>query len=124
MQGQLEFHDSEVRSIDMQADALTIVFSAAYVRTPAAGAGYVQSLVMAFTGASLDGPRADGIGRLSHGMLWVDGVAQTALPFPYTTAGPVRVELRFSNGTHLNILATSLVCRLTGDPQFIESFAC
>ena len=124
LQGQLEFHDSEVRSSTLTADALTVAFSAAFVQVDGAGAGYVQSLEMAFTGAGVDGPLADSVGRLSHGKLWVDGVALPALPFPYTAPAPVRMELQFSNGTRLTITATTLVCRFTGDAKFVESFAC
>lgn len=32
MQGQLEFHDSEVRSTTLQTDTLTLAFSAAFVQ--------------------------------------------------------------------------------------------
>ena len=124
LQGQLEFHDSEVRGIALEADALTLAFSAAFVQVEGAGAGYVQSLEMASTGASVDGPLADGVGRLSHGKLWVGGVALPALPFPYTAPGPVHIELQFSNGTRLTITAASLVCRFTGDAKFVETFAC
>lgn len=124
MQGQLEFHDSEVRSIALQVDVLTLAFSAAFVHADGAGLGYVQSLELACTGATVDGPLADSVGRLTHGTLWVDGVARSTLPFPYTAPGPVRVELQFSNGTRLAITAASLACRFTGDPKFVESFAC
>ncbi len=124
MQGQLEFHDSEVHRIDMREGALTIAFSAAWVQAEGVGAGYVQSLVMAFTGATVDGPLADGVGRLSQGKLWVDGLSLPALPFPYTASATVRVALQFSNGVRLEIAANGLVCQFTGDPKFIESFAC
>jgi hypothetical protein len=122
MQGQLEFHDSEVRSTTLLAGTLTVAFSAACVH--ADNAGYVQSLVLELTEAAVDGPLTDGIGRLLHGTLWVDGVALPAVRFPYTVSGRVRMELQFANGIHLAISAASLVCRLTGDPHFIESFAC
>lgn len=122
MQGQLEFHDSEVRSSTLLAGTLTIAFSAACVQ--AENAGYVQSLVLELTEAAVDGPLTGGIGRLLHGTLWVDGVALPAVRFPYTVSGRVRMELQFANGIHLAISATSLVCRLTGDPRFVESFAC
>ncbi|WP_295950843.1 hypothetical protein [Rhodoferax sp.] len=124
MQGQLEFHDSEVRSIALHGDALTLAFSAAFVQADGAGAGYVQTLELGCTGACVDGPLADGVGRLSSGKLWVEGVALPALPFPYTAPGPVQVELQFSNGTRLAIRAATLECRFTGDPTFVESFAC
>ena len=124
MQGQLEFHDSEVRSMTLHHGTLTLTFSAAFVQADGAGAGYVQSLEIACTGAIVEGPLADGVGRLSHGTLWLDGVPLPALPFPYTAPGPVRLELQFSNGTRLVMGAVTLECRFTGDPKFVESFAC
>ncbi len=124
MQGHLEFHDSEVRSIALQNDALTLAFSAAFVQADGAGVGYVQSLELACTGARVDGPLADGVGRLSHGRLWVSGRLLPALPFPYAAPGPVRLELQFSNGTRLVLSAATLECQFRGDPKFVESFAC
>ncbi|WP_367849665.1 hypothetical protein [Rhodoferax sp. WC2427] len=124
MQGQLAFHDSEVRSVVLRADALTLAFSAAFVQADGAGAGYVQSLEIACTGATVDGPLADSVGRLSHGKLWVCGRVLPALPFPYAAPGPVRIELQFANGTRLVVSAATLACRFKGDPKFVESFAC
>ncbi|BDT67036.1 hypothetical protein os1_12030 [Comamonadaceae bacterium OS-1] len=124
MQGQLEFHDSEVRSIALQTDTLTLAFSAAFVQAEGIGAGYVQSLEITCTRATVVGPLADGVGRLSNGKLWVCGRVLPALPFPYAAPGPVRIELQFSNGTRLAISAATLECRFKGDPKFVESFAC
>lgn len=124
MQGQLEFHDSEVRSTTLQDDTLTLAFSAAFVQAEGAGAGYAQTLEIACTGATVDGPLADAVGRLSHGKVWVCGRVLPALPFPYAAPGPVRLELQFSNGTRLVVSAATLVCRFRGDPHFVESFAC
>ena len=124
MQAKLEFHDSEVRSIDTHADTLRLAFSAAYVHLDSVRAGYVQSLEMQFRGAAWDGPVADCVGRLSAGRLLLDGSAQSSIPLPYSSSGTLRVELQFSNGAHLHISAAALVCRFTGDPTFVESFAC
>nr|WP_315203021.1 hypothetical protein [uncultured Albidiferax sp.] len=124
MQGQLDFHDSEVGRITLQADVLTLAFSAALVQARSAETGYVQTLEIACTGATVDGALADAVGRLSHGKLWVCGRVLPALPFPYAAPGPVRLELQFSNGTRLVVSAATLECRFRGDPHFVESFAC
>lgn len=124
MQGQLDFHDSEVGRITLQADVLTLAFSAALVQARSAETGYVQTLEITCTGATVDGPLADGMGRLSYGKLWVCGRVLPALPFPYAAPGPVRLELQFSNGTRLVFSAATLECRFRGDPHFVESFAC
>ncbi|WP_394787224.1 hypothetical protein [Rhodoferax sp.] len=119
-----EFHDSEVRRIAAQDGALQILFAAAFVRVGTASSGYAQSLEMQFLDARWDGILADCIGRLSDGRLLAGASAQSSIPLPYASAGPVQVELQFSNGARLQIRAASLLCRFTGDPQFVESFAC
>ena len=120
----LAFHDSEIHSVAMLADTLTLAFSAAYVQLADKRSGYMQSVKMEFRQATWVGPTADCVGRLSDGTLWVNGAPQAPLTLPYASAGPVRVELRFSNGANLAISAQAMVCRCTGDPQFVESFAC
>lgn len=124
MQGQLEFHDSEVHRIELQAGDCRIAFSAASVQAQGLGAGYVQSLELRCPGAWVDGPLADGLGRLVQGQVWVQGQALARLPFPYTAPGPVRLLLQFANGVRLDIRADGLLCQFSGEPGFVESFAC
>lgn len=124
MHASLEFHDSEVRSTAAQADTLQIAFSAAWVRLAPDQAGYAQSLHIQCLGARWDGSLADCMGRLSGGRLLDGDSVLSSLALPYASTGPVRLELQFSNGTQLQIHAESLVCGFSGDPKFVESFAC
>lgn len=124
MQANLEFHDSEVRSIRALVDTLRIAFSAAWVRVAPDQAGYAQSLQIQCLGARWDGPLADCMGRLSSGRLLDGDSVLSSLALPYASIGAVRLELQFSNGTQLQIHAQSLLCSFTGDPKFVESFAC
>ncbi len=120
----LEFHDSEVRSVKSNADSLTVTFSAAHVLRADAVAGYVQSLELKLSSATWIGPVAECVGRLSAGKVVTNGVARSSLELPYTSTGSVTAELQFSNGSLLTITATTLECRLTDEPKFVEAFRC
>jgi len=124
MHASLEFHDSEVRSTDAQADTLRIIFSAAFVRVAPDQVGYAQSVEIQCLGAHWNARLADCMGRLSGGRLLVGDSVLSSLALPYASTGPVRLELQFSNGAQLQVHAQSLVCGFTGDPKFVESFAC
>lgn len=126
----LEFHDSEVRGVEADADSLRVVFSAAHVHRMderpgrAAASGYAQSVEMEFPEAMWSGALPDCSGRLSDGRVVFDGVAHPIITLPCSLNGPVSAEFQFSNGAWLSVAASALVCRFTGEPRFVESFAC
>ena len=126
----LEFHASEIRSIEAAGDELTVYFSAASVqRTDGASitgnvTGYLNALEMRFGTATWDGPLADCMGRLTDGKLVAAGVPQARPALPCTHTNGVTVELQFANGVQLFITAASLACRFTGEPRFVEDFRC
>ena len=126
----LEFHDSKVRRVEPNADALTVSFAAAHVHRstgrPAidAGSGYAQSVDMVFSGAVWRGPVPECVGRLAAGQVVAHGVARSLIDLPYVSTGPVAAEFQFANGALLSVTASALVCRFIGEPRFIESFAC
>ncbi len=130
MNATLEFHDSEVCNVELNANSLTVVFSAAHVHRPDgqsggdAIAGYVQSLEMKFSDATWIGPVAECMGRLSAGKVVANGVARSRLELPSAFTGNVSAELQFSNGSQLSITATALECHLTGEAKFVEAFRC
>ena len=125
---QFSFHDSEVRSCTpqapTQATTLAIVFSAASVQLADARIGYLQPLRKELRDAVWTGPLEECVGRLSEGRLWDGALRSATLPLPYASTGPVRLELRFSNGAQLEVHAQSLVCQPDGGAQFAESYAC
>jgi len=126
----LAFHDSEVRVVEPDGLSLTVKFSAASVHRSNgplrmhAEAGYAQSVEMRFSTARWDGPAAECVGRLSEGSVVADGKAQSLIALPYSSKGPVKATLQFSNGSLLSIEAESLVCLCTDDPKFVEAFRC
>lgn len=130
MNAGLEIHDSEVRSVEANANSLTVAFSAAYVHRSSgrpgfdAGSGYAQSVEMEFSGATWVGPLPECVGRLSDGQVVSNGVARSLIELPYSSSGSVSAEFQFTNGSLLSVSASALVCRFTGEPRFIESFSC
>ena len=124
MNAVLEFHDSEVRNVESNANSLTVMFSAAHVhRTDGqsggdAMSGYVQSLEMKFSGATWIGPVAECMGRLSAGKVVANGVARSRLELPYAFTGNLTAELQFSNGSQLGSMLTNT------RPSHNATFAC
>ncbi|WP_119154032.1 hypothetical protein [Caldimonas tepidiphila] len=131
MNDALLFHDSEVRLAFADGDTLRVQFSAAHVERreagPRAGApvlGYARTLELAFARAAWTGALHECVGRLVQGRLSAAGAAHARLPLPFDAPGPVRCELAFHNGTLLEVEAGAVSCRFTGDPRFVESYAC
>jgi hypothetical protein len=126
----LEFHDSEVRSVEPREGSLTVTFSAAHVHRSNgrpgidSGSGYVQSFEMQFLGATWHGPTTECVGRLSGGIVISNDKTQSLIELPFSSSGPVSSELQFSNGSLLSVRAQKLVCGFTGEPNFVETFRC
>ena len=123
----LQFHDSEVRQAQTAGADLSVAFSAASVRSSDRQNGidgYVLNLEMLLTQATWTGARADGVGRLSTGALSIDGVPLSPVPLPLARAGKVALTLTFANGTLLSIAARSVLIRFSGEPRWVESYAC
>ena len=126
----LEFHDSEVRSVESHGDSLIVMFSAAYVHRSVgrpgidSGSGYVQSVEMQFSDATWDGPLTECVGSLSNGRVISSGVALSMIELPFASTGPVSAELQFANGSLLSVKAQKLVCQFAGEPNFVEAFRC
>ena len=127
----LEFHDSEVSTVQPNGEDLSISFSAAYVHRSEgapgvdAGSGYVQALEMLLHRATWSGELRACLGRLSGGYLCSGGQRLPLVPLPYESAGgPIRVEFVFQNGESLTATAERIVVRFTGEPRFVESFKC
>jgi hypothetical protein len=128
MNAALEFHDSEVSSVECTGSTLCVRFAAAYVHHSEgrpgsdAGAGYVQTLELLFHEAQWSGNVQLCFGRLSDGQLREGEHAMSLVPLPYQSSTAVGVELAFQNGERLSIKAVSAVIRFTGEPRFVESY--
>jgi hypothetical protein len=130
MNAALEFHDSEVSTVQSKDRDLSILFSAAYVHRSEgeqgvdAGSGYAQALEILLQRASWSGELGACLGRLSNGYLSSGGQRLSLVPLPYEFDGPISVELVFQNGESLTATAERVVIRFLGEPRFVESFKC
>jgi hypothetical protein len=125
----LEFHDSQVSSVEAVADKLQIAFSSAFVHRSGgkpgdAASGYIRPVEVLLSGATWAGPLNDCVGKLSGGQLAVAGEPFALVPLPSEHVGQISLELVFANGAMLTATATSLLVRFSGEPHFVESFFC
>jgi hypothetical protein len=130
MNAALEFHDSEVSFVECTGSTLCVRFAAAYVHHSEgrpgsdAGAGYVQTLELLFHEAQWSGNLQLCFGRLSDGQLREDEHTMSLVPLPYQSSAPVAGEFAFQSGERLSVKSASAVIRFTGEPRFVESYAC
>lgn len=130
MNAALEFHDSEVGLVEVGDGTLSVQFAAAYVHQSEgrpgfdSGAGYVQKLELLFRGAQWVGDPHLCFGKLSDGQLREGEQVRSLIPLPYESRVPVEVELVFQNGERLSVKSESAVLLSTGEPRFVESYAC
>jgi hypothetical protein len=118
----LSLADSEVSAIAVDADGVSVAFSAAAVRR-GDDAGYARSLRLRLRAVSrLAG--VDGLGRIREGRLWVAGRVVAAPDAPSDPAGPARIELVFQNGVVFEAEAASVAFHFDADPGFVLSYAC
>lgn len=118
----LSLADSEVSAIAVDADGVSVSFSAAAVRR-GDDSGYARSLRLRLRGVSrLVG--ADGLGRIRDGRLWVAGSVVAAPDAPRDPEGPARLELVFQNGVVFEAEAASVALHFDADPAFVLSYAC
>ena len=126
----LEFHDSNVLTVEADAGSVRVLFSAAYVhrseRTPGidSGDGYVQEVVLHITNATWKGLPEECVGKISDGDLLIAGAPLRLVPLPFEATGEVRLELQFTNGATLLASGTSVRLRHLDEPRFVERFAC
>jgi len=130
MNAAIEFHDSEVSSVECTGSTVCVRFAAAYVHHSEgrpgtdAGAGYVQSLELLFHEAQWSGNVQLCFGRLSDGHLREGEYTMSLVPLPYQSRAAVVGEFAFQNGERLSIKSASAVIRFSGEPRFVESYGC
>ena len=124
----IEFHDSEVAGVELAEGALTIRFSAAWVRrADAAGGGsigYMPDVLLRLDQPAWSGEPAVCMGRLSGGELCVGAQQGGRVPLPFEAKGRVRLKMVFSNGAELSAEASAVRLEQAGAARFVESLNC
>jgi hypothetical protein len=130
MNSALEFHDSEVSTVEASVGSVRILFSAAYVHrsegTPGVdnGDGYVQEVEIQIANAAWKGTPEEWVGKISDGDLFIKGTRLDLVPLPFEATDDVRLELQFTNGATLWASGTSVRVRHLGEARFVERFTC
>jgi hypothetical protein len=127
----LEFHDSEVSSIEAVVGGIQVYFAAAHVHrsngTPGvnAGKGYAQAVELRLgEAATFTCNLHECVGRLSDGELRIGDSLVNLIPLPFEGTGMVTLNLQFSSGTVFSAQGTSVNVSQTGSSRFVENFAC
>jgi hypothetical protein len=120
----LEFHDSEVRDVVADGAAVRLRFSAASVRGAARERGWLQSVTLTMTPASLSGDTAHAFGKITEGTLHQGGAPVARLEIPATLAGELELALRFANGTLLTLRGQSLTLAVAEGARPAEDLSC
>jgi hypothetical protein len=141
---QLIWADSEVAKVILGHGWLSLRFAAAHVRRLDASGGdawgYLPGLVLQCEGVDVnmnattpmlapmpeDPPEAlpDALGRLSEGRWLVEGQPWPAWELGTALQGVLRLQLRFTNGTELDIAATQARASCPPGAAFRPSLAC
>lgn len=126
----LNFADSEVASIEFADGRTYIRFSAAHItqNDPAnqqfPSNGFARFVELILATSKFDSTATEYIGRISNGRVRIQNQWIQQMPLPCLIIDSVILDLTFANQSHLEIEATSLECRYTGEPNFFESMAC
>ena len=120
----LEFHDSEIRDVVADGGEVRVRFAAASVRNANGERGWLTSVTLALSDATLAGDTAHAFGKLAEGRLRQDGrdIGQPALPD--TLSGQITLSLRFADGALLAARGRSLVLSVADDARFAEDLSC
>jgi hypothetical protein len=118
----LAFADSEIAAARLDGDTLVLRFAAA--RLAGDAALFLPGLVLSMPRAQLEAPLAGCIGRIAEGEAVVDGQRHRVLDLPTASTGPVRLGLRFANGSQLEATGATLIADLPADTAVAEHYHC
>ena len=120
----LEFPDSEVHDVVADGDTVRVRFSAASARGADCERGWLPSVVLTLTRATLVGDPAHAIGKVAEGAVRQDGRNLSRLALPGTLAGELELTLRLANGTLLAARGHSLTLTVADDTRFAQDLSC
>ena len=120
----LDFPDSEVRDVAAQDGAVRVRFAAASVRDAAGDRGWLPSVELTLSDATLAGDAPHAFGKLSEGRLRHDGRDIARPTVPGTLAGRIELTLRFANGTQVIAHGRSLALVVADGARFAPDLSC
>ena len=119
----LELADSELRDVVADGAAVRLRLAAAAARDDAGERGWLASVRIEMTGASLQGDATHAFGRIARGELRQAGGA-ARLSVPGTLSGDVELALVLANGTQLVVRGDALVASAGEGARFAPDLSC
>lgn len=119
----LELADSELRDVAAEGAAVRLRFAAAAVRDDAGERGWLASVQVELTDASLHGNASHAFGRIAQGAVRLDGGA-TRLRVPGALSGELELALALANGTQLVVRGRALAASVAEGARFAPDLSC
>ena len=120
----LDLPDSELRDVVVDGAEVCIRLSAAAVSDDAGGRGWLASVQLRLSGATLHGDTTHAFGRIAEGRLRQDDRGVARLAVPGTLTGDVELALRLANGTQFVARGRALVASVAADARFAPDLSC
>jgi hypothetical protein len=120
----LEFDDSEVRDVVANGGAVRLRFSAAAGRNEAGERGWLTSVQLEFSAATLNGDATHAFGRIAQGRLRHGRHGVAPLAVPGSLAGALELALRLANGSQVVVRGHALVASVDDGARFTPDLSC
>ena len=120
----LEFADSELRDIVREGALVRLRLAAAAVRDEAGERGWLTSVTLEMTAATLHGDTTHAFGKISGAGLRQDTRGLRSLDVPGRLTGDVELALRLANGTRFVTRGYALEATVADDARFAQDLSC
>ena len=120
----LEFHDSELRDVVREGSVVRLRLAASAVRNEAGDRGWLASVTLELTAATLHGDTTHAFGKITEADLRQDTRRLRDLDVPGRLTGDLELALRLANGTQFVTRGVALEATVAHDGRFAEDLSC
>jgi hypothetical protein len=120
----LEFPDSELLDVVAEGATVRLRFSAATVRDDAGERGWLASVQLESSGATLYGDTTNAFGKITEGHLRQGDRGVARLAVPGTLTGDLELSLHLANGTRFALRGHALVSTVADGARFAPDLSC
>ena len=120
----LEFHDSELRDVVREGTLVRLRLAASAVRNEAGERGWLASVTLEMTAATLQGDITHAFGKITRAGLRQDTRSLRSLDVPGRLTGDVELALHLANGTQFVVRGHTLASSVADDARFTEDLSC
>ena len=120
----LEFPDSELLDVVRQGALVRLRLAASAVRNEAGERGWLTSVTLEMTGATLHGDITHAFGKITQAALRQDTRSLRSLDVPGRLTGDVELALSLANGTQFATRGRALEAAVADDARFAQDLSC